>query len=702
MLEVIFNSNGVKTTLHDSANLSVLTEESSAASKFECRVYFGDESYNNIFPEITDVTVYDTTVNEVVMEGTVHSAKPTFEQNGTSYITVTAVHHLSRLTRANVVGFEDDSGNVSTIVSRILDIYNETALPQHRITLGRCPQTGGHPEVLHIFSATCFDAITQIVVTDAKWEFRARYENGGWVLDISEDLGEFASNNIIVGVNLIDLSKTVDGTELYTRIIPIGANGYIRDGYKNPRMSTLSESESTPLTLYRYFEDPYKIYVENKNLESKYPILAKVVQYDDIQATDDTDFDDARLALYERAVADAEKLTDIIESYEVTAVDLSKAGYDFDSIELNKMYRVVNNLMGVDTFLKVTGKTTDYSNPAKCQLTFGAIGKSASRYLSKKGRSVDERINSVGATSYHATNTRLGGMSMRQLRRSAYADMTEHDNSTIYAVTDDTSDKVELYKGDTKISGEGGYTVASAAILSNATAADFIINREVMIDYSPVTKVYYGSSPSFIVVNGMYVYYGDSLTITSAQTDVIAHTELFGSGIVLKGVAYDPALTDHEYNVIDTTFDVRIEGMSKSGSSYTESAGIYLLTEYGVPSATVNRRYQLLNNFVSSAAAWAEDIILIPRVSGIFQTNDPEINSRLPDGVTYIMEVTLECAWKVNGTWAFSRYANQLSPYSMGLSRSSTSRFYVFFKNQAEQDFALGVTQRSEPVEVTS
>ena len=261
---------------------------------------------------------------------------------------------------------------------------------------------------------------------------------------------------------------------------------------------------------------------------------------------------------------------------------------------------------------------------------------------------------------------------------------------------------IAMAYGESKpLGGGAGIEVASAAILTSATAADFIINREVMIDYSPATKVYYGSSPSFIIVNGMYVYYGDSLTNTSAQTDVIAHAELFGGGIVLSGVAYDPLLTDHEYNVIDTTFDVRIEGMSKSGSSHTESAGIYLMTEYGVPSATVNRRYQLLNNFVYSASAWAEDIILIPRVSSMFQSNDPEINSRLPDGVTYIMEVTLECAWKVNGTWAFGRYANQLSPYSMGLSTANSSHFYVFFKDRAEQDFALGVTQRSEPVEVT-
>lgn len=306
---------------------------------------------------------------------------------------------------------------------------------------------------------------------------------------------------------------------------------------------------------------------------------------------------------------------------------------------------------------------------------------------------------------YKRADVRLlaNGAVIKNILNKTKEELSVGDSVRVAYFTLPSAGWIDFVNGEARpIGGGAGIEVASAAILTDTTAADFIIDREVMIDYSPQTKVLYGSSPSFIVVNGMYVYYGDSLTNTSAQADIIAHTELFGGGITLSGVAYDPALTDHEYNVINTTFDVRIESMSKSGASHTESAGIYLMTEYGVPSATVNRRYQLLNNFVYSAAAWAEDLILIPRVSSIFQSNDPEINSRLPDGVTYIMEVTLECAWKVNGTWTFNRYANQLSPYSMGLSTSNSSHYYVCFANQAEQDFALGVTQRSEPVEVTS
>ena len=55
-------------------------------------------------------------------------------------------------------------------------------------------------------------------------------------------------------------------------------------------MSNLHDPEGMPLTLYRYDDNDWsKIYVANTELEKKYPIIAKVVQYDDIAATDDTD-----------------------------------------------------------------------------------------------------------------------------------------------------------------------------------------------------------------------------------------------------------------------------------------------------------------------------------------------------------------------------------------------------------------------------
>lgn len=265
---------------------------------------------------------------------------------------------------------------------------------------------------------------------------------------------------------------------------------------------------------------------------------------------------------------------------------------------------------------------------------------------------------------------------------------------------------IDFVNGEARpIGGGAGIEVASAAILTSETAADFVIDREVMIDYSPQTKVLYGSSPSFFIINGNYAYFFNGLLRDGNNKDiVIAHSQYFGGGLTLRGVAYDPALTGNEYNVVDITLTTRIESMqysSNSSSPYTENAGIYASGQYGVPSERKNNRFVLMQNMAYQQNNWVEDIMLVPRIGSIYQPTDENVKALMPEGVTFVMEVVLETLWKIGNTWSQNNYPPTISPYSIGWSNNNNSKFYVFFKDQAEQDFALGVTQRSEPIEVT-
>lgn len=267
---------------------------------------------------------------------------------------------------------------------------------------------------------------------------------------------------------------------------------------------------------------------------------------------------------------------------------------------------------------------------------------------------------------------------------------------------------IDFVNGEARpIGGGAGIEVASAAILTSETAADFVIDREVMIDYSPQTKVLYGSSPSFFIINGNYAYFSNSSLggDSTGKSNVIAHSEYFGGGITLRGVAYDPALTGNEYSVVDITLTTRIESMqynSGGTSPYYEEAGIYASGQYGVSPERKINRFVLLQNMAYRQNNWVEDIMLVPRIGTIFQPTDENVKALLPEGVTFVMEVVLETLWKIGNTWSQNNYPPRISPYSIGWSNNNNSKFYVFFKDQAEQDFALGVTQRSEPVEVTS
>lgn len=614
MLEIILITNGVRTTVHGTQNTASLSEEVNLSSKLEFVVNYLDESFNNVFPKLTRVIAFDTVPSDVVFEGYVYSVTPKSTQSGEISKTVACVHILSKLNDAAVVGFEDASGNISTMAGRILGVYNANARDEDQIELGYCPVDGGHNEVVHIFSATCLDALTQLVVTDAGWSFRTRYYEGRWYLDISDDFGEISDMDMIFGVNLIDISQELDASELYTRIIPIGGASHIPAGYVNPQMSNLHDPEGMPLTLYNYdSNNPDKIYVANANLEKKYPIIAKVVQYDDIAATDDTDYRTAQGNLFRRATDDAARLTDIVESYKASALDLARAGYDFSLIELNKMYRIVNNKLDIDTYLQVTSKKTNYDNPAKCDLTFGKVGIKSSKWMSRKGKTTDQKINTVGSTSYKTTNTRMGGMSMRNQSKSQY-DTESHDANTLYTVSDAGTGKVELYLGDTKISGEegGGVEVETAVILNNNNMADWEVDEELMLDISAHDKLYYGGHQKMVVVQGHACRYSSSAL---DDTDALK----FGTKLELDGWYREAAADTYVQRHYVIEMYVNDISTSTSGGVTSDRYVFGFTVSRYVPNSSTPEDVRA---FYTSTVVNPSDAFIILRVNGISFTTE--------------------------------------------------------------------------------
>lgn len=705
MLDIELMTNGVRTVVHDTTNTSQFTEDLNAANKFSFKIFYGDESYHNVFPGLTEITVYDTLPNEVIFQGTVYSAKPTAGQEGAPYVDVTASHLLARLSKANVVGFEDHSGDIHTMAGRILAIYNSTAKEEHKIYLGTCPY-GGHTEVVHIFSGTCFDALTKIVVEDAGWEFNTRYSQGKWYLDISDDFGEFADTDIIQGVNLLDLSKTVDVTNLYTRIIPIGGASYIKPGYVDSTMTdTTGTPEGMPLTLYGYWPlNPNKIYVANEDLEKKYPIMAKVVKYDDVVATKDEDFASAQGALYRKAAADAAKLTDILAEYSVNAIDLARAGYNFDIMRVGKMYHIINNRVNIDTYLKVIGKKTDYATPYKSELTFGKLGARSNRYISKKGKSIDQKINDVGSASYTVTDARMGGLNMMTLSRTAYADLTTKNPKTLYTVSDNGDTDADMYIGDKQISGGGGGpTVSSAAILTNATVADFVITQETMIDYSPATKVLYGAAPAFIICQENYAMMASNWSNTE-KASCVTNEAYFpdATHFTCYYVTSGRVRREEEYIysfVTRRTWDTSAKGEQISrkirkiiyeypNNDPTESPTFISDTILNfMPTASEYFTVKDVGNNTTNLTNYTADMFMVPRARYIYHKNHANalIQPFFPEGVDYYCALYFDTAYENNG-WGW-------------IGQNDMSSVVCPFKTRAEQDFSMGVTQRVEPVE---
>lgn len=253
----------------------------------------------------------------------------------------------------------------------------------------------------------------------------------------------------------------------------------------------------------------------------------------------------------------------------------------------------------------------------------------------------------------------------------------------------------------------GGVQVASAAILSSATVEDFAITQETMIDYSPATKVLYGAAPAFIICQENYAMMASNWTNTE-KTLTVANEQYFPDAMHLTG--YD--IVSNVVRRYEDYFYSFIRGRTWATSGKGETAMRQLrriVYEYpnNDPTETPTFISDTVYNFMGNSSYitikdvgnntttlsnYTSDMFMVYRVTSI--NNNNRLNALLlpfaPESVDYYCGLSIDTAYYNNG-WGWLGEDN--------FSNHSWGNPVYFFKNRAEQDFSMGVTQRVEPVE---
>lgn len=570
MLELLFSTKGIKTS-DDAVKCKVkLNMERNSISTLSFTIYSTSSTFTNLFPKLTNVRLYDTTEPDVLkFEGTLYSKRDHMDTDGKTYSECAAVHIIDNLHSTSVAGFRMWSGNYTDgnylfarpAIDKLFDWHNSNVPAEQQIEPiwdNRITNYVG-TSVDYISAGTTYEAIMANINRN-DWDWKPVYVNGKWKMSIAEDYGVISKQHVIVGVNMKDISRSVDATDLVTRIIPVGAEGYIPFAKLNPEMDAMASVigigdqswvKTGPVTLYGYDKNdpPYrvisddrtKIYIANPTLESKYPPIARVVEYSDISceiaddgetnASETDTYTAAQTKLYDRCKADVVALTDMIEGYETTAFDLSRAGYDFKHFELFDICHIVNNQLEINTWLQIIAIEIDYERPMESKLTFGKIGRSLARQLARSGKTTSQKIADNSHKANETLNQRTGGLNFRRLSSSEYEDITNKNDNTLYTVDDAGVDTASLYIGEKRISGGGsGTTVENAAILTDDTFSDYAVDNELIVNLEPDGHIYYGLDTGQVgmcIVQGRYCVWGGSTNYTPTYTDGV--WKIFGS-----------------------------------------------------------------------------------------------------------------------------------------------------------------------------
>lgn len=763
MLKLLLNNKGIKNA-EDASKCSVkLNKERNAITSISFKVFSDSACFSNLFPKITKVSFYDTREPEVLkFEGTLRTKVDRMDSDGKCYAECTAVHFIDVLHSTSVVGFRMWSGNWSTTsgldartaITKLIDYHNSVTPDEMHIGVkfdNRLATYVG-TSVDYISAGTTYEAIMANINQNG-WDYKPVYEDGMWKMSISADYGVISRQHVIVGVNMKDVSRSVDATDIVTRIIPIGGEGYVPFAKLNPTMDLAAGvigigdqpwAKTGPVTLYGFqkADPPYRNigeeannYIANPDLEKKYTPVTRVVEYsdivceiadDNITADETSLYTEAQRKLYDRCKADVIALTDMIEGYETTAFDLSKAGYDFKHFELFDICHIVNNQLEINTWLQIIAIEIDYEKPMESKLTFGKIGRSLARQLARSGKTTSQKIADNSHKANETLNQRTGGLNFRRLSSSEYEDITNKNDNTLYTVDDAGVDTASLYIGEKRISGGGAATtVETATVLTDATFSDFVIEEELMVDVVPPNRIYYGAHPSLCIVQGHYCLMSgggisyDTETgkwtiggIDGVYEKIIENKDKFGTqigtqeggGWLYHGsptIAYPTkygCISCEIYHIENLSNGIRIQTLARRWTADTvEPSGNWWESEmtWGtlVESSTTGGYYNQYLKAPDNSMYWTstpKDIFIVPCVS-FYNTPTSGSQSKRKHPYGYIVMknyIVFASADGINyGVTQLMNTSNDQLLFACGALIS-----------EAENAFTLGISKRSEPI----
>lgn len=291
-------------------------------------------------------------------------------------------------------------------------------------------------------------------------------------------------------------------------------------------------------------------------------------------------------------------------------------------------------------------------------------------------------------------------------------------------------------------SGEGGgdiWNVETAAILNNDNFDSFVITEEEMVEISPTTKFYYGAKPAFIVVQGMLCYFGAGNVSTSTYPcQLDGSTEIFQSVIDNKeffSASSFSSMTSPEHTLMSyprsgnptwvrywsfTASTVQAvmnyrnsslyvqQSIQPYSSRWTLNVGSTITELKFYDDLTAEEKAAVVNNDTwvyrntglgmayhngsNQLDQLADNFFVLPIVTAI--SDGPTTPNGYPAPYGYALVNTMPII--AYGEWIRGSYiANATNLSGAGDAGGS----YMPFKSQAELDFAMGMTKRSEPQE---
>lgn len=593
----------------------VLSQAVNSKSSALLRVLPCFEAFGFAVRGLTLVRIYDLDLpeNRCIFKGRVSAVSDIMDRGGTVAQELTCMSSADFLEDTS---FSDSisSQTLSEWLGSVCSAHNSDVELARRFTFtvaGTASVSSGGDYICKTDYGVISDVLTggkylTTSGTPAAWEWRERYQNDVFYLDVAAKIGADKDTPIVIGENLknIKIDRMTDGG-IYTTVRAV--SGVNADGYRYSLTAANNE-------MFSKYGSGHELVIINDDIYFTGPGGRDYTSgggYNWYVTPAVAAMEEALRAWAEREAA---KLSDPPVTITLGAADLAAMGYSgYERFEVGNSHPVVYPPGGLyGQRLRITGIKRRLSDGRIEQIT---IAKGTVVGAARAGTLSAQLSRLAAANSAAADDSKIveivdgatGGLSFDPLTQAEFDELSEKDDNTIYYVDDDGD--ISIYKGDTHISTGGGGgdepTIETAAVLTSEQMQTWAPQHALVpVEFRGSAMVYYAQAPARVVIQGQRALFGVNDGMVSGDDIMSEVIYDYPDGARQKIKAFIRGMTATSVSIAAAYYDV--SGAAETRLGYTTNYRINI--PYGWQSLKVGIAIHVQNYYLNENDEFAANI----------------------------------------------------------------------------------------------
>ena len=340
-------------------------------------------------------------------------------------------------------------GEVTELFTKYLSDHNSQVDPEKQFQVGIVTVTDPNDYITRESSdyPKSLDEMKAKLIDLLGGYFRPRLENGTRYLDYITDYGSVSDQVIEFGVNLLDLTEYISAEDVFTVLIPLGAEQEDSEGNLTGRLTIESVNDG-------------KDYIEDETAVELFGRIWKVQEWDDVTVASN---------LLTKGTETLQSGIEMAVSLSIKAVDMHLLNVDTSRIKLGDQVRVVSVPHKLDKYFLCSKISYDLANPGNTVYTFGLNFSSLTDKMVSQQKSAQNTASVIQSAAKSAgVSAQKANETVQQVEQVIAQMPSEYVKSSTFESYKQEADATYAKKGDvpgkmSDLENDTGYLTAMQA-----------------------------------------------------------------------------------------------------------------------------------------------------------------------------------------------------------------------------------------------